>query len=58
MCVGGGGGGGGGCLCVGATDPKIMFEKKTQLPLCDLHQPSCCFAKDFSVTEFLASISY
>ena len=55
MCVCGGGG----CLCVGATDPKIMFEKKTtQLPLCDLHQPSCCFAKDFSDTEVLASIGY
>ena len=26
VCVWGGGGGGG-CLCVGATDPKIMFEK-------------------------------
>ena len=24
VCVGGGGG----CLCVGATDPKIMFEEK------------------------------
>ena len=43
VCVGGGGG----CLCVGATDPKIMFGKK---------QPSCHFVTFTSQAAVLQKI--